>query len=186
MRTLTDTIQLLKDVILDENCIRMNKSVVKGYLGELIVLKKLQSDGYKPEHFGNQSGFDIHLDDVKIDVKTSELKKDGSDDEIWGWALRRKDKPIKYDAAVCVALNKKLDVDAYYCIFRQNVEKFESQHERFNHVLNRFHKFRIPPDAKSSKKLIEAYEQSEQFLKYGKVIAITPDANLGEILLKMK
>jgi hypothetical protein len=186
MGTLNDTIELLTKVIRDENCARMNKSVVKGYLGELNVLQKLQSDGYKPEHLGNQSGYDILLDKVKIDVKTSELKKDGSDDDIWGWALLRKDKPIKYDAAVCVALDKKLDVDAYYCIFRQNVEKFESQDKRFTNVFYRFHKFLNTPDSNSSKKLIEAYEQSEQFLKDGKVIAIAPDANLGEIILKMK
>jgi hypothetical protein len=184
MRTLTDTIQLLKDVILDENCGRMNKSVVKGYLGELIVFQKLQNEGYEPKHFGNQSGVDISVRDFKIDVKTSALKNDGNDDEIWGWALLRKDKPIKYDAAVCVALDKNLDVDAYYCIFGSKVSDFKCQDKRFTHVLNRFHKYPQPPDPNSSKKLIDAYEQSEQYIKDGTVIAIGPIEKIGEILLK--
>lgn len=76
MKNLKNTIELLKEVIRDENCSRMNKSGVKGYLGELIVLQKLQYEGLKPEHFGNQSGIDIIVNNVKIDVKTSTLKDD--------------------------------------------------------------------------------------------------------------
>jgi len=33
-----------------------------------------------------------------------------SKNQIWGWALLRKNMPIKYDAAVCVALDNKLNV----------------------------------------------------------------------------
>lgn len=184
MGTLDDTIILLKKVIYDKNCERMNLSTVKGYLGELIVLQKLQNEGYPPQHRGKQSDFDIKLDGVKIDVKTSILKKDGHYDEIWGWALVRKDKPIKYDVAVCVALDKKFEVVSYYCIFSPKVECFKIPHGRYTNVLNRFHKFSHPPDANSPKKIIDAYEQSEQFLKDGTVIAIAPDTKLGEIILK--
>jgi len=52
MGTLDATIELLKEVICDEHCERMNKSGVKGYLGELIVFQKLQNEGFEPEHLG--------------------------------------------------------------------------------------------------------------------------------------
>ena len=106
--------------------------------------------------------------------------------KIWGWALLRKDKEIKYDVAVCVALDKDLNVDAYYCVPRSNVADLESSDKRYTNVLKRFHKFPHPPYQSSSKKFIEAYERSEQMLNDGKVIAIAPDAKLGEIILKLK
>jgi len=186
MGRITGTIDLLKKVIRDENCERMNKSEVKGYLGELIVFQKLRNEGYKPEHRGNQSDVDIIVNDFKIDFKTSELKDDGLESKIWGWALLRKDRVIKYDAAVCVALDKNLDVNAYYCVSRSNVSDFESHHGHYTNVLNRFHKFPHPPDENSSNKFKEAFEQSEQLLKEGKVIAIAPDEKLGEIIQKLK
>jgi hypothetical protein len=45
MANLEKTIRCLKDVINDPNCRYMNLSNVKGYLGELLVLSKLEGEG---------------------------------------------------------------------------------------------------------------------------------------------
>ncbi len=182
MSSINETITLLKTIILDENCKRMNKSEVKGYLGELIVLKKLQNEGFKLEHRGNQSGVDIIANNFLIDVKTSTLKDDGYGIDVWGWALKRKDKDVKFSTAICVALDEKLDVVRYYCIYRENVESFKSKHERLTNVISRFQKFPKSPVAASSKKFAEAYQKSEQLIHEGRVIEIRPDEPLGSVI----
>jgi len=183
MKTVNDTIQSLKDVIFDKNCERMNKSCVKGFLGELIVLQKLKSEGLDPIHLGKQSGVDINVKGLKIDVKTSELKDDGFETKNWGWALKRKGKEIKYDVALCVALDEELNTAGFYCIYQENVLSFESQSPQFPTVLNRFQKFPQPPTVNSSKKFIEGYERSERFIRDGKVLFISPIESLREKIL---
>jgi hypothetical protein len=182
MGTLSDTINLLKDVIRDENCERMNKSGVKGYLGELIVLQKLQDEEFKPEHLENQSGVDIIVNNFSIDVKTSTLKDDGFGTDVWGWALLRKGKKIENDAAICVALDKKLNVAGYFCIYGKNMESFNSSHEWLKNVMCRFQKFPKEPVETSSKKFKEAYQKSEESLRDGHVIEIGSNGLLGSII----
>jgi UDP-N-acetylglucosamine transferase subunit ALG13 len=79
--TITKTIDLLRKVILDGNCERMNKSTVIGFLGELIVKEQLEKAGIIVEHCGNQTGYDLSIGEgngIKIDVKTSRLKDEFS------------------------------------------------------------------------------------------------------------
>jgi hypothetical protein len=45
MANLEKTIPCLKDLINDPNCRYMNLSNVKGYLGELLVLSRLEGEG---------------------------------------------------------------------------------------------------------------------------------------------
>jgi hypothetical protein len=74
---ITRTIKLLRKIILDKNCERMNKSTVVGFLGELIVREELERANIKVEHCGNQTGYDLVIGQdkgIKIDVKTSRLK----------------------------------------------------------------------------------------------------------------
>jgi hypothetical protein len=187
--------KLLKEVILDENCERMSKSIVTGYLGELITLNKLEEEEFKPEHFGKQFGFDIRIGNFKIDVKTSTLKDDGFECDSWGWALSREkggeEKEIKYDAAVCVALDENLNNAGFYCISSDNISKqndnepnFDSKNSRFTNVLKRYQKFPFPPPSTSKQKVIDAYNVSEQLIKDGKVIKIEPNGNLGETIFE--
>ena len=182
MGTLNETIKLLKEVICDENCKRMNKSIVRGYLGELIVLQKLKNEEFEPQHLGNQSGVDIKVHNFSIDVKTSTLKDDGFGIDVWGWALLRKGKKIEYHAAICVALDKKLDVNRYYCIYGEDITSFNSSHGRFKSVLSRFQKFPKAPIDTSSNKFKEAYQKSEQLIREGRVIEISPNGSLGSII----
>jgi hypothetical protein len=53
MNGLGKTISLLKNVINDKNCRNMNLSTIKGYLGELIVKRKLQEEGITAISKGN-------------------------------------------------------------------------------------------------------------------------------------
>src|ERR1700724_1160231 len=113
MTPINETIQRLKLIIKDENCARMNQSTVKGYLGELLVKAKLESEGLKLFHQGNQTGHDLEYTNdnqsVKIDVKCSSQKSEF--DKVapnWGWALQHenKTKPITCTHFVCLALDK--------------------------------------------------------------------------------
>mgnify|MGYP006179999811 CR=1 FL=1 len=71
-----NTIENLQKLLLDDNCSRMNKSTIKGYLGELYVKGKLEAelDG-EVKHLGNQSGYDLEIDsNILIDEKFSTIK----------------------------------------------------------------------------------------------------------------
>lgn len=57
--SITNTISLLRKIIFDTNCDRMNKSTIKGFLGELIVKERLEEVGFEVKHQGNQSGYDL-------------------------------------------------------------------------------------------------------------------------------
>jgi len=126
---LDNTINLLKRVISDENCKKMNLSNVKGYLGELLVVKKLAENTHNIVQKGNQSGYDIELPDenIKIDVKYSTIKAEIKNCPLyWGWALKFKSKkrPITCSHFVCVAANQDYDVAAYYVIKSENLNLF--------------------------------------------------------------
>jgi hypothetical protein len=190
MSSLDETIQLLKDVINDGNCNRMNKSIVRGYLGELITIKKLRDEGYNPEHKGKLAGVDIVFEGILIDVKTSRLKKDGFEIKNWGWALARKGKPVKYAVAVCVALDEQSNNIGFYCIRGRDVEgktasEFEYSKGQFTSVSRRFLKFQSSPTDKSSEKFKKAYEESENLLMNGKVVQVSPKGFLGKCILSL-
>ena len=185
MEDFENTIQLLKNVLSDKNCDRMNKSVVTGYLGELLVYQKLQKEELKPEQLGKQSGYDIHVKNVKIEVKTSSLKDDGFGITNWGWTLLRKNQEIKYDLVICVALDDNLNVEGYYCISKKNLTSFLSPHGRFTSIMNRFQKFPQAPDESSSKKFQDTYLRTQQLFDEGKALKIHPNESLGEIIRKI-
>ena len=100
-----ETIHSFQKIIVDEHCVRMNKSFFIGFLGELIVKERLQKLGIEVEHQGNQTGYDLTIiadSRIKIDVKTSRLKDEYSwGCSHWGWALvhSNKKKPV---SATCV------------------------------------------------------------------------------------
>lgn len=144
MAKLEKTIRYLKSIINDPNCQYMNLSNVKGYLGELLVLKKLGEEGKKIGQKGNQSGYDLELirENIKIDVKFSSYK-----DEIkqfpkyWGWALkhRNKRKDITCTHFVCVAADENLEAKEFYVIKKGELKKFpKSEIRQFKNVLNGF------------------------------------------------
>ncbi len=123
----------------------MNKSTVKGYLGELYVKRKIESEikgtSWKIEHRGNQSGFDLLLNEnIRIDVKLSTLKCEFNKKIMhWGWALQfDRTENIKWDYAICVALNKKYVPGSYYIINHNDCEDFPRGPGQFKNVSHGF------------------------------------------------
>lgn len=141
MSNIKDTLQNLKTIIQDENCQRMNLSTVKGYYGELLVKDKLEKEGCAVEHKGNQSGYDLEVGDITIDVKCSSFKEEIKGfPRYWGWALRHKSKKriIKHTHFICVALDDSLNVESFYVIKRSDMEKFPSGFGQFKSVMRSF------------------------------------------------
>lgn len=138
-RNIGQSIDLIKAVITDENCQRMNKSNLKGYLGELFVLRKLEDEGCEVIHKGNQSGYDLLVDsNFTIDVKSSTIKGTKSHPD-WGWALHIKTKKnINCSHFICVGFNENLDAEKYCVIKSENLELFPSASGRFNSVKRSF------------------------------------------------
>lgn len=135
-----ETINLLKLLLRNENCKHMNLSTIKGYLGELIVREKLESEGCVVRQKGNQCGYDLEFENIKIDVKTSTLKEEMPGKLGWGWALKQKSKKRRLSCThfVCLALDEKYNEKAFYVIKKDNAQKFPAGPKRFKNVENRF------------------------------------------------
>ncbi|MBM4295324.1 MAG: hypothetical protein FJ126_10555 [Deltaproteobacteria bacterium] len=116
-------------------------STIKGYLGELIVKPKLLEEGLTTISLGNQSGYDLEYNDIKIDVKLSCLKNEFKlDNNYWGWALKHqnKKKDIKATHLICVALTETYDVNAFYVISANNINGFPQGIKQFSKVEHGF------------------------------------------------
>lgn len=173
MANFKNTIDRLRNIILDKNCKNMNKSNIIGYLGELLVAQKILDEGYFIIQKGNQSGYDILVEkarnrkEIKIDVKCSTLKKEIKGCPLyWGWALRHKNKKRKIACThfICVALDNKLEPLNYFVINKRNLNKFPSSAIRqFTNV-----------------------KRSFAFLEYHKNINKIRDTNLKSHFLKCK
>src|SRR5664279_3675414 len=100
----------------------MNLSTVRGFIGELLVKKRLHDDGIPDvEHLGKAKAVDLRFpangQQITIDVKTSMLKAEfGGSARNWGWALTRGDKTPSVTHFVCVALSESLDVERLFVI----------------------------------------------------------------------
>lgn len=136
---------MLKQVLNDPNCNRLNKSNIKGYIGELYVYKLLKNNPHLiVEHLGNQSGYDIKVNDgqIRIDVKTSTLKNEyGFAKEVfyWGWALKsRSKKKISCTHFVLVALDQRYKAIKFYILKSGHVAKFPSSAGQFGSIQNSF------------------------------------------------
>lgn len=186
MSNVNHTIELIKQLIFDPNCARMNLSNVKGYLGELLVKAKLESEGVQVVHLGNQSGHDLELTykgkPYKIDVKFSTLKSEYHRGEgNWGWALihQNKKREVTCTHYVCVAVDLKLEAVGYYVIRQENAELFFSgvgQFKGVKHSLVLFQNQEFAPDA--DVKYFQLYETSKKLLDIGTAIFVERDGSL--------
>lgn len=120
----------------------MNLSTVKGYLRELLVKAKLESEKLQVEQTGNQSGYDLKVSNsTKIDVKFSILKNEcGANGKYYGWALVQKSKkrPLTCSHIVCVGVNENLKLDCLYVIPKKHIYSFPAGAGQFNGVKNGF------------------------------------------------
>jgi hypothetical protein len=181
-----DTIELLKNVIQDDNCKRMNLSTIKGFYGELLVKKKLTLEGQEVEHLGNQSGYDLKVGDYKIDVKTSTLKNELGKYDIlyWGWALmhENKNKPIACTHFVCVAVDSELIVSGYYIIPAINLQLFPKGTGQFARVKHGFQIVRNGHADKLPGEWPSAFKSSADLLNDKKAIRVGPNGSLYRAL----
>lgn len=145
MNSLPDTIAKLQAVITDPNFGSMNQSTVKGFLGEVLVRKKLISEGANVTHMGNQKGYDLLVTslapEMRIDVKTSAAHPIGNTShDTWGWALHStsKKRAISCTHFVCIALDRKFFPFAYYVISSSLVAQFPAAAGQFRSVTNTF------------------------------------------------
>jgi hypothetical protein len=197
-KSLSKTISCIRFLMLDEDCERMSKSHLVGYLGELLVKAKLEDEGFDVNHRGKQSSFDLQYGENKIDVKTSTMKNEDSflTSAYWGWALDRNKHSGRLGACthfICVALTESFKVEAFYIIKMKYLKRFRSFGGQFNKV-NRA--FRIPcaktrsleklisPRLKLKKrrKVISFYQNCLDLLKTGKIIKVLPSGKLSRYM----
>lgn len=117
----------------------MNKSTLKGFLGELIVRKQLEFEGFDVQHLGNQAGYDLFIKDrnLKIDVKMSVLKDEFNGGiEHWGWALvhMSKQKEITATHFVCLGCDKDLNAKMFVVVPANMTKRFPQGIHQFNKV----------------------------------------------------
>jgi hypothetical protein len=190
MPSIEETISRLKSVITDPNCSQMNRSTVKGYLGELLVKAKLEEEGLAVTHLGNQSGFDLECRGLKrplkIDVKYSEPKHDFEKGVTnWGWALQHehKRKPISCTHFVCLAVDHELERLAYYVVNRQCLEHFGRPFSgRFKKVNHGLAAFEEPPVGNSKATTLTAWTEFEKQIAKGWLRKIERSQSLSEVL----
>ena len=190
MPAIEETINRLKSVITDSNCSNMNKSTVKGYLGELLVKAKLEKEGLEVTHRGNQSGIDLEYNRLnrsfKIDVKYSEPKHDFEKNVTnWGWALQHenKKKPISCTHFVCLAVDQKLECLAYYIVNRQCLEHFGRPFSgRFKKVNHGLATFETEPANNSDTETLHAWAEFNTQISNGWLKKIEHHQSLSEAI----
>lgn len=176
-----NTIALLRQIIQDPFCMRMNLSNVKGYLGELLVKAMLEDEGCVVTQKGNQCGYDleylVHGDAIKIDVKFSNGITN------WGWSVvpGSKKKPISCTHFVCVAVGNDFLVRKYYVISKTNHTLLPAATGRFNAT----HGFIVFPDEylpQSATPRYELFSRCNDLLSDGKIVAVNPRQSISEAI----
>ncbi len=191
MPSINKTIQRLKLVINDENCKRMNQSTVKGYLGELIVKAKLDSElaskRLEVSHLGNQSGYDLKYTEdsrqIKIDVKYSALKSEF--DKItpnWGWALQHenKKKSVICTHFVCLAVDNENTEKFYYVVKYEHLKHFDRPLlGQFGKIKHGLVVFESKPPKNSNEKIFAAWDLFQRQLSKGWLKKVMPNQSLS-------
>lgn len=141
-----------------------------GFLGELLVREKLESEGREVKHFGNQSGYDLWYGkgtvEVKIDVKASRGDPIRDEFRAWGWALLSTSKKRKLSCThfVCIALDATLMPHAYHVIPSSKVKAFPHAAGRFKSVMHAYGS--MPACTRNSPVMPEA-QQSQSLISLG-------------------
>lgn len=90
------------------------RKAIMGYYGERVAAKEFEKKRFKVERKGGLSGYDLIVNGKKIEVRSSEIKKERAFPKkisAWGWKLQTmnkngKPKLIKYDFVVLVKLQE--------------------------------------------------------------------------------
>jgi len=182
-------VELLRRVALSPDCAKMNRSTVKGYLGELLVKQQLEVElkGIRIDHHGNQSGHDLQYVCgavcIKIDVKTSTAKDERKWGlQYWSWALQNKNKkkPVTATHLVCVGLNANLILDSLFVIRAENIRLFPPATGQFS---NNTHCLFLPVTAvcSTSKALTDPlFHTCQRLLAEQLVVRVRPNEHLSD------
>lgn len=189
----SSAIDLLRAVILSPDCAKMNRSTVKGFLGELLVKERLESEGIEVNHLGNQNGvelcFEIGGKRVSVDVKMS-LPKDEFKwgFEYWSWALLHENKKKEVAAThfVCVGCSQALEIESLFVVQKSRLAEFPRGIRQFSKVTHGLVLQRgllpagiEPPEA-------ALYAISHQLLKNDAVVRVGPNQRLRDVCASLE
>lgn len=164
----------------------MNLSTVRGFIGELLVKKRLREEGYPHvEHLGKAKAVDLRFSvnekQITIDVKTSMLKAEfGRRAKNWGWALTRGEKTPAVTHFVCIALSENLGVERLFVISANNYRLFPAGAGLFRSVA---HAFVLLSDGEPNMGNRNLLELSNRLLERGVVREVQDGQSLYEELL---
>lgn len=165
----------------------MNRSTVKGFLGELLVKERLEREGVEVRHLGNQNGVDLSFEidgrAMNIDVKMSMPKDEFKwGFEYWGWALLHENKKKKVAAThfICVGCSESLEVEKLFVVRESKLTEFPRGFRQFSKVIHglvlpskELPAGMSPPDA-------DLYSLSKQLLLSGAVLQVDPHQRLTD------
>lgn len=185
MKPINETLKMLKQILEDENCHKMNKSTVKGYFAELFIKAKLEEEikgtaDTEIIHRGNQSGFDLEIGKkIKIDVKYSTIKDNVFEDWSWALLLPSKNRGISCTHFVCVGVNKEFHPIKICVINASDIEKFPTPEKgRFNIT----HSFSLPQDHNPWPQG-KYFDDCQNLVMQGKVKVLEKEQRLLDLLV---
>lgn len=185
--TTPTAISLLRQIVLSTDCAKMNRSTVKGFLGELLVKERLEREGISVEHLGNQNGFDLRFfvngrticADVKMSMPKDEFKWGF---EYWGWALLHENKKKEVSAThfICVGCSESLEVESLYVAPSLRLSEFPKGIRQFSKVKHGLILQRDALPAGVAQPEAELYSRSRQLLNDGTVINVAAAQRLSD------
>lgn len=181
------TIDKILSILKDDSFNRMNLSNLKGFLGELYVKQKLESEGWEIEHKGNQSNVDLinHQNKIQIDVKLSSVKYHGKNKyKLWTWALRQSSKQNMHCTHfVCVALDAEFNPIAYYLVNNSdNLSSFPDPNEkRFKNVT----KILAIADCLNEFSENQVIQECHKLLDSKTIVKVLPEENLKDKIISI-
>lgn len=196
--SIDDAIDLLRRVIRSEQCARLSKSTIVGFLGEVLVKKMLRAEGKDVDHKGNQSGIDLEYksngQSIKIDVKTStrkqEFLKNVDGFTHWGWAMKKKEENKAPSHFVCVGLDVEYQVESVFVVPHQCLDNLAiAENDRMGQFKKVTHGLLLPcadllepeSEAASQKGPVRHMDKCRQLLGNG-ISRVTQDGRLSELL----
>lgn len=133
------TIKLIREIILDPNCRRLNVANIKGLLGELYVKQLLEQEGQQVIHKTRSVGYDLEIyPGIRIDVKLSTIKGTTEYPD-WGWTLQRdRQEKLTCTHIIGIGVNNDLEPERIVIIRALDMEQFPEVTGKYEDVMRSF------------------------------------------------
>jgi len=110
----------------------LRKALIGKY-GEILVINEFKRRGFDVKTAGNLTSYDLIVNGYKIEVRTSEVKRERAFPEkirAWGWKLQTRNrskepKEIKYNFIILVQLYDDWTKFKLYLLSREQIEKMK-------------------------------------------------------------